>query len=78
VVSQDGDFEVRDYPTLTVAETTIQADRNSAGYRGFRVLAGSIFGGNAAKQHIAECETRRARLIAESLVREITGRRNMV
>ena len=50
---QDGDFEIRQYPALTVAETTVQAGRNSAGSVGFRLLAGYIFGGNAKKQSIA-------------------------
>jgi SOUL heme-binding protein len=53
VLSRDGDFEIRDYPALTVAETTVQADRNSAGSVGFRLLAGYIFGANAKKQSIA-------------------------
>jgi hypothetical protein len=52
VVSRDGDFEIRDYPSMTVAETTVDADRNSAAYAGFRLLAGYIFGGNAKKQKI--------------------------
>ena len=52
VVSRDGDFEVRDYPSMTVAETTVDADRNSAAYAGFRRLAGYIFGGNAKKLRI--------------------------
>src|SRR5271166_4195471 len=52
VVVRDGDFEIRDYPALTVAETTVDADRDSAGNQGFRRLAGYIFGGNAKKQSI--------------------------
>jgi hypothetical protein len=52
VVWRDGEFEIRDYPSMTVAETTVDADRDSAAYAGFRVLAGYIFGGNAKKQRI--------------------------
>jgi len=48
-----GGFEIRQYPVLTVAETTVHADRSSAGSAGFRLLAGYIFGGNAKKQSIA-------------------------
>ena len=29
VVSRDGDFEIRDYPSMTVAETTVDAIRIS-------------------------------------------------
>jgi hypothetical protein len=53
VTSKDGDFEVRDYPALTIAEVTVDADRNAAGNAGFRKLAGFIFGGNAKGQKIA-------------------------
>jgi hypothetical protein len=52
VVLSDGDFEIRDYPSLTIAEVTVHADRNAAAYAGFRKLAGYIFGGNAQKQKI--------------------------
>jgi hypothetical protein len=52
VAARDGDFEIRDYPALSVAEVTVQGDRNSAAYAGFRKLAGFIFGANARKQSI--------------------------
>jgi DNA gyrase inhibitor GyrI len=52
VMLKDGDFEIRDYPSLTIAEVTVRADRNTAAYSGFRKLAGYIFGGNAEKQKI--------------------------
>lgn len=52
VVLSDGDFQIRDYPSLTIAEVTVRADRNAAAYAGFRKLAGYIFGGNAQKQKI--------------------------
>ena len=50
LVLSDGDFEIRDYPALTIAEVTVRADRNAAGNAGFRKLAGYIFGGNAERQ----------------------------
>ncbi len=52
VAARDGDFEIRDYPALSVAEVTVQGDRSSAAYAGFRKLAGFIFGANARKQSI--------------------------
>ena len=52
VAARDGDFEIRDYPALSVAEVTMPGDRNSAAYAGFRKLAGFIFGANARKQRI--------------------------
>ena len=53
VVLSDGDFEIRDYPSLTIAEVTVRADRNTAAYAGFRKLAAYIFGGNAGNRKIA-------------------------
>jgi hypothetical protein len=48
-----GDFEVRDYPALIVAEVSVTGDRKAAASAGFRLLAGYIFGGNTAQQNIA-------------------------
>ena len=52
VVTRDGNFEIRDYTSLTIAEVTVRASRNDAAYAGFRKLAGYIFGANAEKQKI--------------------------
>ncbi|WP_373474717.1 heme-binding protein [Sphingorhabdus sp.] len=48
-----GNFEVRDYPALVVAEVSVTGDRKDAASKGFRLLAGYIFGGNTASQKIA-------------------------
>jgi hypothetical protein len=53
VVSHEGDFEVRDYPALVVAEVTVTGDQKEAANKGFRLLAGYIFGGNTRQQSIA-------------------------
>lgn len=53
VVTRDGDFEIRDYPALTIAEVTVRADRYTAGNAGFRKLAGYIFGGNVGQEKFA-------------------------
>jgi hypothetical protein len=53
VVEADGAFEVRDYPALVAAEVTVAGDQDEAGNRGFRLLAGYIFGGNTRKASIA-------------------------
>jgi hypothetical protein len=53
VVSHDGDFEVRDYPALVVAEVTVTGDQSESANKGFRLLAHYIFGGNTPKQSIA-------------------------
>lgn len=52
-VVRDGDFEVRDYPALVVAEVTVKGDQKQAASAGFRLLAGYIFGGNKSRQSIA-------------------------
>ena len=50
---RDGAFEVRDYPALTVAEVTVDGDQHQAASRGFRMLAGYIFGGIIRRESIA-------------------------
>jgi hypothetical protein len=52
-VLRDGDFELRDYPALVVAETSVSGAQKEAASKGFRVLAGYIFGGNQGQQDIA-------------------------
>ncbi len=52
-ILREGAFEVRDYPSLVVAEVTAPGDQNEAAGRGFRILAGYIFGGNRRRQSIA-------------------------
>ena len=52
-VLKDGDFEVRDYPALIVAEVTVSGEQKEAANKGFRLLAGYIFGGNKRRQSIA-------------------------
>ncbi|CAN5150239.1 heme-binding protein [soil metagenome] len=53
LVSKTGAFEIRDYPALIVAEVTVAGDQRTAAARGFRKLAGYIFGGNTRKGAIA-------------------------
>jgi len=53
LVQQQGEFEVRDYPDLVVAEVTVNGDQKEAANEGFRLLAGYIFGGNTRRQSIA-------------------------
>ncbi|MGD1870022.1 MAG: heme-binding protein [Neomegalonema sp.] len=43
LVREDGDFEIRDYPTLLVAETTEAGDRRDVSNTAFRRLASYIF-----------------------------------
>ncbi len=53
VAMRDGAFEIRDYAPTIAAEVSVTGDRQSAVRKGFRMLAGYIFGGNARKQSIA-------------------------
>ena len=52
VVLKDGPFDIRDYPALTIAEVTVTGGQWRAANKGFRLLAGYIFGGNARRQEI--------------------------
>jgi hypothetical protein len=53
VVSRDGDFELRDYPALTVAEVVREGSRSEALRGGFRPLAGYIFANERGGEKIA-------------------------
>jgi len=48
-----GEFTVRDYPPLVVAEVSVKGNRETAAGNGFRLLAGYIFGDNTYRQKIA-------------------------
>jgi len=48
-----GEFAVRDYPPLVVAEVSVRGDRETAAGQGFRLLAGYIFGDNTRRQKLA-------------------------
>ena len=52
-VLSDGAFEIRDYPGLIVAEVTVTGEQKEAARKGFRLLAGYIFGGNRRRESIA-------------------------
>src|SRR5687768_2519751 len=42
-LASDGDYQIRDYPPLTVAETVVNGPRKSALSEGFGILADYIF-----------------------------------
>ena len=52
-VALDGDFELRDYPALTVAEVTAAGTRDQAVNAGFGPLAGYIFAKERTGEKIA-------------------------
>jgi len=53
VLETVGELEIRQYPTLIVARTRIEADFEDAGNLAFKRLAGYLFGGNAGDQKIS-------------------------
>jgi len=53
VLMSDGPFELRRYASHVVAEVSVAGDRVQAASRGFRVLAGFIFGDNTSQDKIA-------------------------
>lgn len=53
VIMEDGKFEVRDYPSMILAEVKVTGDRDKAANRGFRKLAAFIFGDNTPNAKIA-------------------------
>jgi SOUL heme-binding protein len=53
VVETNGNFEIRDYEPMIVAETDVTGTREFAIREGFRTIADYIFGNNLASQKIA-------------------------
>lgn len=53
LATSDGAFELRDYSAMIVAEVAVTGDQQAASQKGFRLLAGYIFGGNHARTKIA-------------------------
>ncbi|MFN5998546.1 MAG: SOUL family heme-binding protein [Paracoccaceae bacterium] len=49
---KDGAFEIRDYAASIAAEVTVKGTQDEASRKGFRLLAGYIFGGNRRAQKI--------------------------
>ena len=54
VVSKDGDFEVRQYASMVIAETFVAGSQDDASSRGFKAIAGYIFGDNKRAGQNAE------------------------
>ena len=53
IIRQDGDFEIREYPSIIVAETFVSGPLAEATNNGFRAIAGYIFGANISKKPVA-------------------------
>ena len=54
LVERDGPIEIRDYAPQIIAEVVVEGDRRQASGRGFRPLAGYIFGDNQPREEIAD------------------------
>lgn len=52
-VLEEGEFDVRVDPALSVAEVAVSSEQTEAASKGTRVLAGTIFGSNNRGQHVA-------------------------
>jgi SOUL heme-binding protein len=53
VVERADDIEIRRYESMLMAEVDVDGDRGTAANRGFRILAGYIFGKNVKRENIA-------------------------
>ncbi len=53
VIEERDGYEIREYASYIVAETTVSGDRQEATSQGFRIIADYIFGNNVRKQSIA-------------------------
>jgi hypothetical protein len=50
LIEKNGDFELRLYKPMIVAETYVDGSLSEASSAGFRLIAGYIFGGNKSRQ----------------------------
>jgi hypothetical protein len=53
LIEKSGDFELRLYNPMIVAETYVDGSLSEASNAGFRMIAGYIFGGNKSRQNSA-------------------------
>jgi len=53
VVMEDDKFEIREYPSMLIAEVTVMGDRKTAANLAFKKLAGFIFGDNQSRSKVA-------------------------
>lgn len=53
VIANSGAIEIRQYAPMIVAETTVEGARDKAIERGFRIIAGYIFGNNLSSDKVA-------------------------
>lgn len=70
---QAGDFEVRNYEQMIVAETKVSGDMDKASSKGFRNLAGYIFGDNKDNQGSKEKISMTAPVILEANEQDLTN-----
>lgn len=50
LIEKSGDFELRSYKPMIIAETMVEGSLGEASNAGFRLIAGYIFGGNKSRQ----------------------------
>lgn len=53
VIKKENGYEIRNYPTHIVAQTTVSGSYQESMNTGFSIVAGYIFGGNTKKESIA-------------------------
>jgi hypothetical protein len=53
VTDKSGAIEIRQYNSMIVAEATVEGERDKAIERGFRIIAGYIFGNNLSSDKVA-------------------------
>ncbi|CAN5378851.1 heme-binding protein [soil metagenome] len=53
ILEKDGDFEIRDYPSVIAAEVEVSGSGESAANEAFKIIGGYIFGKNVSKTKVA-------------------------
>ncbi|UFZ04135.1 heme-binding protein [Bradyrhizobium ontarionense] len=73
VVSRDGEFEVRAYAPMIIAEADVHGARKPAIEEGFRIIAGYIFGANQGRMKIAMTAPVQQQASAASTTHDMTS-----
>lgn len=73
LLTQDGDYEIRRYSALIIAETTVEGDMDAATRQGFKLIADYIFGNNQAARPVGEPQSSEKISMTAPVVAEPVG-----
>ena len=73
LIEKSESFEIRQYHSQLIAETFVDGELSTASNRGFRLIAGFIFGDNRAKAATSDQQSEKIAMTAPVIVEPRTG-----